>query len=351
MLDGKTAFLPNGAERFCRVGAGSLSGDVMSKQVTLCIVGCGSAATEHIRAVSELSGARITSVVSRNSGRAGSARRLARADRQSSSLKEALAGGGFDACILCTPNHTHYEMSKTILQAGRHLLLEKPMTLHLRQSRALVRMAESRGLTLMVAHTRRFMPAFVKARQLIRAGRLGRVLLVSDRWMEHRPVARNWKGRRIDMSRASRDSLIFHHGAHTVDVFRWMLGSEITKVSAASATGADAIVDDSDLAVLLRMTGGAVVSIVHSFSAAIGDRSTVITGEKGTLRIENDVRLTLGRRALVDGSFDDAYAAGVLGQDRAFLRAVRTGQEPPASGRDVCRTMEVLERIRRQAHE
>ena len=320
----------------------------MPRKITLCVVGCGSVAEEHIRAFRAIRSARIAAVVSRNEERAERARRLASAEARFASLGDALAWDGFEVCVLCTPNHTHYEMSKAILRSGRHLLLEKPMALALRQSRHLVRLAVERDLALMVAQTMRFQPAFLKARQAIRQGRVGRVLLVSGRWMEDRRIARNWRGKPIDMSRANRESLIFHHGCHTVDIVRWLLDADVTSVSAASSTAKNGIVFDSDLAILMKMADGVAVSLVHSFSAGIADRSMVITGEKETLRIDGGCRVRLGDELLLDHDFDREFARGVLNQDRAFVRALQTGEAPPASGADVCETMAVLEKIRRQ---
>ena len=322
----------------------------MSRQLTICVVGCGSIADDHIAVLARMPSARVTAVVSRNARRAERARRAAGAGRRFSSLDDALTRGDFQACVLCTPNYTHYDLSKAILRAGRHLLLEKPMALQLRRSRQLVRLASERELVLMVAQTLRFMPAFVKARQLIASGRLGRVLMISDRWMLSRRAARNWRGRAIDISHSRKDSLIFHHGSHTVDLARALTGAEVANVSAASATATKAITDDSDLAIVMTMSDGTVVCLAHSFSATVPDRSTIITGEKNTLRIDESRRLQLGGNVLIDETFDAAFAEGVYRQDRAFVRAARSGEEPPACGADVCRTMEVLEKIRRQTH-
>jgi len=315
------------------------------RQLSICVVGCGSIADDHIAALAKIPSARVTAVVSRNARRAERARKAANAERRFSSLDDALACGDFQACVLCTPNHTHYDLSKAVLRAGRHLLLEKPLALELRHSRHLVQLAADKKLTLMVAQTLRFMPAFEKARRLIANGRLGRVLMISDRWMFDRKLARNWRGRPIDMSRSNRDSVIFHHGAHTADLARMLTGAEIARVFAASATAAKAVADDSDLAVLMTMSNGVVVSLVHSFSATAPDRSTVITGERNTLRIDESRRLQLGGRVVIDEPFDAAFTKGVYEQDRAFVRAVLRRGQPPASGADVLRTMKALAKI------
>jgi len=255
-----------------------------------------------------------------------------------------LKDGAVEAVVLCTPTHTHYEFARAALQSGKHLLLEKPMATSFQRSKTLVDMARRRGLCLMVAQTQRFMPAYAACKRRIAQGRIGRLLLVTGRWMEDRRTPRNWKGKRSEMSRKLGDSLIYHHGSHTVDFVLWALGGEVSKVYAASATARIATLSDSDCSILFRMGSGCVVSLTHSFTSRVRDQSMIIVGERGTLRVVEHVRLEENGRTIVEGLFDEHLAAGIRAQDREFIRAIRRHSRPPASGEEVLKSMALLGR-------
>lgn len=319
------------------------------KKIRLAILGCGSIALEHINALKRIRGAEVYAVASRDKLRRERAAKLAGAQRAERGCCEVLKDNRVDAVVLCTPTHTHYQFSRKIIRAGKHLLLEKPMTVSLRESRQLVQMAGRRGLCLMAAQTQRFLPAYARCRQRIREGRIGRPLLWTARWMEDRRTPKNWKGKPIDMSRDLGDSLIYHHGAHTVDFALWTLDDAVQSICTAATTAEIATANDSDFSILLRMRSGCVVSLTHSFTSRVKDSSVIIVGEKGTLRIVEHRRLEENGRTLVDGSFDQHLAEGIRKQDAEFIRSIRKGVPSVASGEEVLKSMAVLAEAVRQA--
>ena len=319
------------------------------KKIRLAVVGCGSIGVEHIRALKTVPAAEIYAVASRDRRRRANAERLAGAKRAEADYRRLLRDEKLAGVVLCTPTHTHYEFSREVLRAGKHLLLEKPMTGSFRKSKSLVEMAGRRGLCLMVAQTQRFIPAYALCQRRIAQGRIGRPLLVTGRWMEERRTPRNWQGKMTEMAQQVGDSLIYHHGSHTVDFVLWALGAEPEKVYAASVTANAAIVRDSDFSILFRTRSGCVVSLSHSFSSGVQDQSLIIVGERATLRVTEHTRLEENGRTLVEGTFDEQLAKGIRAQDAEFVREIRQGSQPLASGQEVLRSMAVLAEASRLA--
>lgn len=195
-----------------------------------------------------------------------------------------------DAINICLPNDLHAPVSIAALNAGKHVLCEKPMATSLEEAEEMINIAEKNKKTLMIAHNQRFVTSHQKAKQLIESGELGKVY--SFRTSFGHPGPEGWS---ID----GRASWFFNKeqavigalgdlGVHKSDLIRYLLG-EVSEVGAFVETSAkdDTEVDDNAV-VILKMESGVIGTIAASWSYIASDNSTVIYGENAILRLEDD---------------------------------------------------------------
>lgn len=196
-----------------------------------------------------------------------------------------------DVISVCLPNDLHAPVSIAALNAGKHVLCEKPMATSRKEAEEMIEAAEKNNKTLMIAHNQRFVSSHQKAKQIIESGQLGKIY--SFRTTFGHPGPERWS---ID----GRNSWFFDKeqafigalgdlGVHKSDLIRYLLG-DVAEVSAFVETSAkeDTQVDDNAVAIL-KMESGVIGTLTASWSyVAGGDNSTVIYAENAVLRLEDD---------------------------------------------------------------
>lgn len=251
------------------------------------IVGYGNIGQLHHRVIDACDGARVSAVVHRGFplGDAGV--------RTYPSLRELLANSRVDVVVICTPSGLHAEQALAALRAGRHVVVEKPLTLHARLGKAVVDEARRRGLLLSVIAQRRFAPHNQLLKQALHDGRLGRPVLGESlqRWRRGNDyyAAKAWRG-----TWAMDGGVLMNQAIHAIDLLRWMLGPVEEAHGVCATTTHDIEVEDSAVATL-RFTSGALGVISATTSAPrgmaaelnlIGERGVVALHEQGVVRWE-----------------------------------------------------------------
>lgn len=268
--------------------------------------------------------------------------------------QELLGRSDVDAVSVCLPNALHAPVTIAALRSGKHVLCEKPMATTLEECEAMVAAARESGRRLMIGHNQRFSRAHTVGRDILRSGELGRVLLFRTAFAHPGPEgwavdgANSWFFRRKEAFVGALGDL----GVHKVDLVRFLLGEEPVLVGALWSTlEKPADVDDNAL-ILLRMQSGALGTVTASWTHRPGeDNSTVIHGEKGTLRLLADPahQVILQRasgevvRYQVGGIQTNApggqFSSGVID---AFVDAVLSGQPVPVPGEEGLKSMKVI---------
>lgn len=268
-----------------------------------------------------------------------------------------------DVVSVCSANVAHAEATIQALDAGRHVLCEKPMATTLADCEAMVAAAKRAGKLLMLGHNQLFAEAHVRARDLIAAGEIGKPLMFHTTFGHSGPeiwtgTANTWF---FDKKRAALGALA-DLGIHKTDLIQFLLGDDIVRVSATIKTldktypdGTPISVDDN--ALCLYETAGGVVGALHvSWTLYSGreDNSTRVYGTKGVLRIYDDpaCALILERRDGTVEHFDvekiatnDEQNAGKrksTGVIDAFVDAVVSGKPTPANGEQALKAMRVI---------
>lgn len=273
-----------------------------------------------------------------------------------------------DLVVIGSPSGLHAEHGIAAAEAGRHVLVEKPIDVSLARGLALVEACERRSVKLGVLFQDRLKPELLRLRELLSAGGLGRVLVASARVKWHRPAeyyARSsWRGTRALDGGAA----LINQGIHTLDLLLWLLGP-VRRVRAQTATLLHAIEGEDVAQALIEFESGARATFEATTAAWPGyPRQIEISGSEGTLVVEGDslVRADL-RSPAPDLLLERAAGAGgaataVVADESAhrrmiedFARAIATGGRPACDGREGLRSLAVVEAVyaaaRREAEE
>jgi len=226
-------------------------------------------------------------------------------------LDQLLARPDVDVVCVCVPSGLHAEIGVRAAQAGKHLVVEKPIDVTLAAADRLIEAARAAGVALTVISQHRFDPGLIELKRLLGDGALGRLVLAeaSTKWYRTQAYydSAAWRG-----TWAMDGGSLMNQGIHYVDLLRWCMGP-VTAVTAVCATQAHQVeVEDTALAIV-RFGSGAVGTILSSTAAYPGfPQRLEITGTDGTVIVE-DGRIV--RRAF--GPNAEAAEAGAAGPEGA----------------------------------
>jgi len=250
------------------------------------IVGCGVIAPIHARAIAALPNARLVTVTDIVSERARSFAATYGVECDAS-LSELLARPDVDVVSVCVPSGLHADIGVRAAEAGKHLLVEKPIDISLPAADRLIDAARNRGVTLSVVSQHRFDPGLVELHDLLERGALGRLVLgaASIKWYRTQAYydAGAWRGTlALDGGGA-----LMNQGVHYTDLLRWSMGA-VEEVTALCATQNHAIeVEDVALA-MLRFRSGAIGMLEASTSVFPGlPERLEVSGTGGSVIIED----------------------------------------------------------------
>ena len=307
----------------------------MHAPLRIAIIGCGGIARAHLEAMKDLP-ARPVVMVDIDEGRARQYAQAYGADRHATRIEDALADD-VDAAIICLPHHLHRQAAVAAAERGKHVLTEKPMALSLQEADAMIEAARRNHVCLMVGQVLRFRGANVKARQLIREGRIGE--------------PRNAIRRRLSRSREfpspwARDPaqaggwVLYGYGSHEVDMLLWLFDTHARRVYAQARRNNPYWNDDDEVSLQMELANGMIATLNHSLNSASEVWDTCITGTQGSMYVANERIVLNGEEMRVP------MGPAMERQLREFIAAIAERREPEASGADVRRTMQALEAAR-----
>lgn len=339
------------------------------------VIGTGFAATLHLTALRSLPETQLVAVCSRRADRALAAALDHGVPTHTTDFRELIQDPEVEAVIVATPPHLHHAMVLAALEAGKHVLCEKPLARNLAEARDLVRIVERVGVVAMVNHQLRFLPLRARIKQLIDSDFLGEphaATVVAHRSSLNDPYDRPF-GWLMEQEKAG--GILGATGPHHIDALRWWFG-EVKSVAGATATmvprrrlpdsSTMARVDaDDNYAVLLRFANGAIGTIhVTATTAFEGDEEITLSGSGGTLRIrENRLygaqarELTLTELAVPDGpsdgfpEFSHYLTRPTALLQRSWVRAIRLGESIATSFADGVKVQELLDAVARSSQQ
>ena len=314
--------------------------------IQVALAGAGAFGIKHLDAIQLIEGVQCVSLIGRDLDKTHEVAARYGIPHVATNLADSLALPGLDAVILCTPTQLHAAQSLACLRAGKHVQVEIPLCDVLAEGQAVVALQRQTGLVAMCGHTRRFNPSHQWVHQKIQAGQFNIQQMDVQTYFFRRS---NMNA--LGQPRSWTDHLLWHHAAHTVDLFRYQTGGEIVAASAIQGPIHPTLGIAMDMSIQLKASTGAICTLSLSFNndGPMSGQGTFFRyiGDSGTYIARYDDLFT-GKDEKIDVSQVAVSMNGIELQDREFFAAIRDGREPNGSVAQVLPCYEVLHRLERQ---
>ena len=315
----------------------------MTKTIKVALAGAGAFGIKHLDGIRNIDGVEVVSLVSRELDKARETAAQYGISHVTTDLADSLALPGVDAVILCTPTQMHAEQGLACLRAGKHVQVEIPLADTLAGAQAVAELAQRSGLVAMCGHTRRFNPSHQWVHDKIAAGEFNIQQMDVQTYFFRRS---NMNA--LGQARSWTDHLLWHHAAHTVDLFAYQAGSPIVKANALQGPIHPVLGIAMDMSIQLQTESGAICTLSLSFNndGPLGTFFRYI-GDSGTYLARYDDLFT-GKDERIDVSQVAVSMNGIELQDREFFAAIREGREPNSSVAQVLPCYLVLHGLEQQ---
>ena len=311
--------------------------------IKVALAGAGAFGIKHLDGIRNIPDVEVISLISRELDKTREVAAKYGIPHVTTDLADSLAIQELDAVILCTPTQMHASQSIACLEAGKHVQVEIPLCDVYADGQAVAALQKQTGKVAMVGHTRRFNPSHQYVHKKIKAGEFN-IQQMDVQTYFFRRTNMNALGQ----PRSWTDHLLWHHAAHTVDLFAYQCGSPIVKANAIQGPIHPVLGIAMDMSIQLKSANGAICTLSLSFNndgplgtffRYIGDTATYIA------RYDD---LFNGKDEKIDVSQVDVSMNGIELQDREFFAAIREGREPNSSVRQVLDCYRVLHDLERQ---
>ena len=311
--------------------------------IKVALAGAGAFGIKHLDGIKNIDGVEVISLISRDLEKTQEVADKYGIKHVTTELADSLALPGLDAVILCTPTQMHAEQTIACLKAGKHVQVEIPLADSLKGAQEVVAMQKQTGLVAMCGHTRRFNPSHQYVHKEIAAGRFNIQQMDVQTYFFRRTNTNA-----LGQARSWTDHLLWHHAAHTVDLFAYQCGSPIVQANAIQGPIHPVLGIAMDMSIQLKAANGAICTLSLSFNndgplgtffRYIGDTATYIA------RYDD---LFSGKEERMDVSAVDVSMNGIELQDREFFAAIREGREPNSSVGNVLACYGVLHLLEQQ---
>lgn len=315
----------------------------MSKTIKVALAGAGAFGTKHLDGIKKIDGVEVVSLVGHELEKTKEVAAKYGIGHVTTHLEDSLALQEVDAVILCTPTQMHSSQTLACLMAGKHVEVEIPLCDVFSEGQAVVELAQSSGLVAMCGHTRRFNPSHQYVKQQIQAGHFNIQQLDVQTYFFRRT---NMNA--LGQARSWTDHLLWHHAAHTVDLFAYQCGSPIVKANALQGPIHPTLGIAMDMSIQLKAANGAICTLSLSFNndGPLGTYFRYI-GDTGTYLARYDDLFT-GKEEQIDVSKVAVSMNGIELQDREFFAAIREGRQPNSSVASVLPCYQVLHDLEQQ---
>ena len=315
----------------------------MSKTIKVALAGAGAFGIKHLDGIKNIDGVEVVSLIGRDFDKTKEVADTYGIGHVTTDLADSLALSEVDAVILCTPTQMHASQSIACLKAGKHVQVEIPLADSWKDAEEVVRLAKESGKVAMCGHTRRFNPSHQWVNHKIKAGELN-IQQMDVQTYFFRRTNMNALGQ----ARSWTDHLLWHHAAHTVDLFAYQAGSPIVKANAVQGPIHPILGIAMDMSIQLQAANGAICTLSLSFNndGPLGTYFRYI-GDTGTYLARYD-DLFSGKEEQIDVSKVAVSMNGIELQDREFFAAIKEGREPNASVSQVLPCYKVLHNLEQQ---
>ena len=305
----------------------------------IALAGTGAFGIKHLDGINNIDNVEVVSVIGRDLDKTRRVAEKYAVKHVTTELAESLAQD-IDAVILCTPTQMHAAQAIECMKAGKHVQVEIPLADSWEDAKAVSDMQQKTGLICMVGHTRRFNPSHQWIYNTIQNGEL------SIQQMD----VQTYFFRRTNMNalgepRSWTDHLLWHHAAHTIDLFQYQTGETVTLANAIQGPAHPELGIAMDMSIQLKTATGKICTLSLSFNndGPLGSFFRYIC-DNGTFIARYD-DLVNGKEEVIDISKVAVCMNGIELQDREFFSAIQEGREPNASVSKVLPCYRILHQL------
>ncbi len=315
----------------------------MTKTIKVALAGAGAFGVKHLDGIKNIEGVEVISLIGRELDKTKEVAAKYGVGHVTTELSECLAIPELDAVILCTPTQMHAEQTLACLKAGKHVQVEIPLADSWAGADAVVAEQKKTGLVAMCGHTRRFNPSHQYVNQQITAGKFNIQQMDVQTYFFRRTNTNA-----LGQARSWTDHLLWHHAAHTVDLFAYQANSPIVQANAIQGPIHPVLGIAMDMSIQLRAANGAICTLSLSFNndGPLGTYFRYI-GDTATYIARYDDLFT-GKEEKIDVSNVAVSMNGIELQDREFFAAIKEGREPNSSVGRVLDCYRVLHQLEQQ---
>jgi 2-hydroxy-4-carboxymuconate semialdehyde hemiacetal dehydrogenase len=304
----------------------------------ICVAGQGAFGQKHLDALKRISGVEVTSLIGGNPAGTEEVAKKYGVPHWGHDLAEGIKRA--DAVILATPTQMHRAQAEQVMRAGKPVLIEIPIADNVEDSEALAKIAKETGVTAMAGHVRRFNPSHQWVHKRIEKGEL-KIQQMDVQTYFFRRTNMNAAGK----PRSWTDHLLWHHAAHTIDLFHYQTGETTSECYAVQGPRHPTLGIAMDMGIVMKVPSGAILTLSLSFNndGPLGSFFRYIC-DNGTYQAYYD-DLADGKKNPIDLSKVDVSMDGIELEDREFIAAIREKREPNSSLAQVLPCMRVMGKI------
>lgn len=328
----------------------------MPQKLRLAVVGLGRVSKSHLPAVKELQGKiELAALVSRDEGKLRREAEGWEGVKTYTSYDDAVSDPGIDAFLLLLPHHLHAEYSIRALRAGKHVLVEKPMAMNVREAEQMVSVAGESGAALMIGQSRRFFGPVTESIRRVRSKEIGELININALLLAYmdKPAADWWK----DESQIG-GFIIPLWGSHILDYIVWAYDKLPLTVYAQGHSNNPNWSGEDEVAISLNFGEGRMANVLMSFNAGARPADAEGLTGKRIWSTQNSIyeRYLIGTNGMIQ--LKDEYELLVNGEKREecgrtsanftrqleeFADAIREGRKPLASGQEIIGVMKIMD--------
>jgi len=298
------------------------------KKIKVAVIGCGSWGRNHIRVYNDLGNASLTAIADMNTATANEFGERYSVDWYTEPEK-IFGRDDVEAVSICTPTVTHADLAMQAIEAGKHVLVEKPMTNTTDEAKKLINAAKNRGVYLAVGFVERFNPAVSEAMNIISKGDVGEVILAHTRRVSRRPL-------RIGDVGVIKDLAI-----HDIDIINQLFKTEAKNVFASAGSIAHDFEDYANIIVCFDNNRSAFIETNWLTPRKV--RTLTITGTEGLITVEYITQQIIveNNERLYQPFLD--YGEPLLRELDSFVNSILNDEPPEVTGVDGLRALEISE--------
>ena len=326
----------------------------MGKPLKICLVGCGRVSGNHLAGMLEVPEyIDVAAIVSRDPDKAKSFQRKYSIPGFYPSLEDALKDPCIEAVSLCLPNHLHKDAAVKCARAGKHVLVEKPMSNSVTECEEMIKAADDAGVTLMVGQSRRFYDAVFKSKEMVDSGKIGKLVSITGLLFGYLagPPTDWWKE-----SQKAGGLMIPIWGSHITDYVLWMFGKCPKRVYCEAYSNNPGWEGEDEVTLILGFEDNTFATIKMSWNTRLREEDwdgtgkmlsssdiiyqRFIQGSEGTLHLNDETCLSMNGRVILEGNRKPGNFAL---QYTEFSNAIREKRTPMASGKEIINVIRVQE--------